>query len=717
MKHKHSLFSFSLMREGFRQCQMIGIFALVLVVLGAVLTPAGYAINAAGDPYFIRQVLKVYAVNPVLFLAAPAAPLMTLVLFHFLNSRAASDLYHALPHKRITLYLSYAASILAWVLLLLVVGTVSSLIACAAVHKYITVLYSTFFSYFGVIFMLSLLLMCGTLLAMSISGTVFTNILLALILLFLPRACLLFLRSFLTNDLPFYVPMNSGGFFSDTSNILFSFIAALAGYAGSDVFSPSWQAYVYTALLSVLYFAVGGWMFCIRRSEAAGQPAPNRIIQHIYRIVVTMTYCIFVTGALFGVLRDGMDGETIFMFVVLYLGAVLIYCLYELLTTKKWRNLLSALPLLGVVAVLNVGILLGMHMVSNKIVNNRPSVQEIESISIQNYEGNEINDGQSTEMDYDYYVDQISKNIEIQDPSALALVSYYLNENIQTWEEGMGAYYDKYYNYENLNTTYTSFYVTIRTEDGTFRRMIWIPRTKRDVMTEALKTNADFVRAWTELPEVMEDSLSFYSYDSDTSNVTIDKAQTQKLFEQYQKERKKCSFDQLCNASEMCTYSGLEFEYATMVNGKQCVISCPVYQELMPETIQMFYNLYYDASEDDISKVRELFESDTVGSYGIDAYSADGSAHANAYGNDVRFQDKEACALVLKYMQDRPRKIGDAYVQMWVYVGNYDGDGDSSYVVELPLDPAFFEDAQVKSCFDYNTYQVYEDDATDDMAG
>ena len=57
------------------------------------------------------------------------------------------------------------------------------------------------------------------------------------------------------------------------------------------------------------------------------------------------------------------------------------------------------------------------------------------------------------------------------------------------------------------------------------------------------------------------------------------------------------------------------------------------------------------------------------------------------------------------------------YVQMWVYVGNYDGDGDSSYVVELPLDPAFFEDAQVKSCFDYNTYQVYEDDATDDMAG
>lgn len=44
---------------------------------------------------------------------------------------------------------------------------------------------------------------------------------------------------------------------------------------------------------------------------------------------------------------------------------------------------------------------------------------------------------------------------------------------------------------------------------------------------------------------------------------------------------------------------------------------------------------------------------------------------------------------MLKYMQDRPRKIDDAYVQMWVYVGNYDGDGDSSYVVELPLDPAF----------------------------
>ena len=116
--------------------------------------------------------------------------------------------------------------------------------------------------------------MCGTLLAMSISGTVFTNILLALILLFLPRACLLFLRSFLTNDLPFYVPMNSGGFFSDTSNILFSFIAALAGYAGSDVFSPSWQAYVYTALLSVLYFAVGAG--CSASAEARQPDSPHR---------------------------------------------------------------------------------------------------------------------------------------------------------------------------------------------------------------------------------------------------------------------------------------------------------------------------------------------------------------------------------------------------------------------------------------------------------
>ena len=51
---------------------------------------------------------------------------------------------------------------------------------------------------------------------------------------------------------------------------------------------------LYTFLLGLLYFLIAAFLFCRRRSEAAGQSAPSRLLQHIYRIVVTMTICIFM---------------------------------------------------------------------------------------------------------------------------------------------------------------------------------------------------------------------------------------------------------------------------------------------------------------------------------------------------------------------------------------------------------------------------------------
>ena len=161
--------------EGFRQCKVIGIFAAVIIVLGAVLAPIAQAIEMSGTPYHTKVVYEAWSANPVMLLVLVAAPLMTLILFHFLDSRAASDLYHALPHKRITLYLSYAGAVLTWVVLLLALGTLTSLIACGIAHNYITLLYDSLLPFTVSLFCISFLLVAGVLVSMSITGTVFTN--------------------------------------------------------------------------------------------------------------------------------------------------------------------------------------------------------------------------------------------------------------------------------------------------------------------------------------------------------------------------------------------------------------------------------------------------------------------------------------------------------------------------------------------------------------
>lgn len=49
MKNNKSIFSTKLMLEGFRQCRTIGILALIIMSLGAILIPAGNAITYGGD--------------------------------------------------------------------------------------------------------------------------------------------------------------------------------------------------------------------------------------------------------------------------------------------------------------------------------------------------------------------------------------------------------------------------------------------------------------------------------------------------------------------------------------------------------------------------------------------------------------------------------------------------------------------------------------------
>lgn len=725
MKRKKMTFSLKMLWEGFRQCKMIGIFAAVIIVLGAVLAPVAQVIGMSSSPYHTKIVYEAWSANPVMLLVLVAAPLMTLILFHFLDSRAASDLYHALPHKRITLYLSYAGAVLTWVVLLLVLGTLASLITCGFAHNYIALLKDSLLPFAVSLFCISFLMISGILVSMSITGTVFTNILFSGILLFLPRFCAYALQKSVQNALPFLSESSGNGFFRNANNLLFSGVGGVLGliddgsFSVESILSPGWQPLLYTFLLGLLYFLIAAFLFCRRRSEAAGQSAPSRLLQHIYRIVVTMTICIFIVCVLYMDLVDHTAHDNWFMYLILYLAAALVYFAYELITTRKWHNLLTALPGLGIVALLNAGILLGMHMVQSHIVAQRPAMQEIESVSFCNTDGSEYISS-SSYLSYQDYVNLECRDIEITDPTAVTLVSYYLDENLKTWEESASAYDKKYrgaysdYNYTedaasaavNRTDVYYAYNVIIRTKDNTLNRLIYVPAAETEKLLSALQSNQAYVDAWRNPPEEIDGTATL---NTQSSACYLSTGQAEELLQSYREELQTADFEQLYQQVQNGADTWVsDINYSFRKNGKLYSLDCSIYEELTPKTAKKFYEMLYEAQKDDMTLLRQLTEnSDKDISYSINAYGGDDTAHAGyyAFASDTAQLNKDAAVqLLMQYVQDRPMQAGENYVTIYLWADEGLSDDTQSLDLQLSLDDAFFSDEKTTDLFDIDNY-------------
>lgn len=715
MKQKKTHFSLRLLWEGFQQCKMIGIFSAVIVVLGAVLEPVAQAISLGSSPYYTKVVYEAWGINVTLLVVLLAAPLMTLMLFHFLDNRAASDLYHALPHKRITLYLSYAGAVLLWVVLLLVLGTLTSAIACGFAHKYITLLTDSLLPFAASLFCMSFLLVAGMLVSMSVTGTVFTNVLFAGILLFLPRLCVLGLQSSMANALPFLSDSAGTGFFRNANNLLFSGVNVVFSMSESDgtsvetVFSPSWQAYLYTFLLGLLYFVIAAFLFRRRRSEAAGQSAPSRLLQHIYRIVVTMVICIFIVCAMFSEMTNGMMRDEWFVFLVLYLVAALVYFAYELITTKKWRNLLTALPGLGIVALLNVGILLGMHAVEKHIVAQRPAMQEIESVSFCSTDGTDYISSSSF-LNYRDYINLMSRDIAITDPTAVTLVSYYLDENLKTWEEGGNdAYQSKYY----TEGDYSSYHVIVRTKDQTLRRLIYVPVSETEKLLNALQTNADYVDAWRNPPQELESTATF---GDQMGACYLSTEQAEELLQTYREELQSADFETLYQTVQNGTTDDTwvsDIDYTFRKNGRSYTLDCAIYQNLTPETTKKFYEMLYAAQKDDLALLSELTKSEKNVSVNMNVYSGSSdSAYSGyyAYASDCQpLNQSESLQLLMQYaILDRPMQAGESYVELYLWSEDGLADRGNAIDLQIPIKDSFFDDPKTENLFDVENCNEYD---------
>lgn len=371
------------------------------------------------------------SMHPLLILTyCVMAPLMMLYLFQFLNKRAASDFYHAIPNSRVSLFFSFFAAVMTWLAAAAVVSTLLSLAGFLLLARRSPSMGSACSFCFSIRWPPACLSGGAVAVAMCVTGTLFTNVTVSLLIIFMPRLLLAVFCSTLQEMLPmisslyFIPPLDSQ--YNVVTNLLFG-----AFNGNADLSFTFLGGGIYTLSIGALYTGLASWLFYRRKSETAGKAAPNRALQTLYRLLVSMLVClfpcVFIASAILN--REALDGESLFTYAVFYLGAVLVYFLYELFTTRKWRNLLRAVPALGILLLMNAAFTGGIVAAYYSTLDIRPQAGDMEAVRFIN------------RSDNDYFSIKTS-TVKIRDPAMQEIVAQRLNYTLELAKDSPQAYYD-----------------------------------------------------------------------------------------------------------------------------------------------------------------------------------------------------------------------------------------------------------------------------------
>ncbi|MCD8299978.1 MAG: hypothetical protein LUC41_02180 [Clostridiales bacterium] len=488
---KKKIFDIHLYREGLRQLKLTGLIYTFLLVLLAVLPTLSEVIGSSVGLYN-EGFFDVFPYAVLVYCLF--APLMALTLFHFLTERNSCDFYHSIPQTRTCLFVSYTLSVLTWSLAMQWGTTLlaTALHLCFPNVFFINVAgilrYSVQVSA-AVVFVLG-----AVLLGISLTGTVFTNVVVALLIIFVPRGLMLTLQQTVGGTLTVVTESHYLSFFGNDWNVVTGGIFGAFTGSGDAVFA-SFAAGAYTFAIGIAYMILACLVFNRRKSEAAGNAALGSRMQAVIRLIPATVFCLIPDVIIFGYMARNIsvDRTDIFTLFELYLVGVIIYFLYELVSTRKWKNVAKAAPGLVILAAVNLIIIFGMAGMQKGVLSFSPTADEIDYVCIPGGSAFSYSSG-------DYIGNEIGE-IEITDENIRELVAERLAEGIAidtSWDDG--------YSSRNLSGNYRE--VLISSKGRKKVRQINVTSADLKMMAEALTNNEEVRNIYMDLPDAGDPGVS-----------------------------------------------------------------------------------------------------------------------------------------------------------------------------------------------------------------
>lgn len=593
---KNKIFSRGIYAEGMRRLRIFGLIVLSVGLLAEIAPPLIQRLDNSkyigtgymGTPDTVGFFAVCYAL-PVIVLAV--VPLMTLLLFASFDRRAYCDFCHSLPYTRPCIFISNVAAVLTWTVGLMLMCGAAGVGIRLAMPQYYAVSFAGYGMYI-LTALLTALYMCFTVtLAASLTGTVFSNITLAALILAFPRFMLWMVTNQINDNLPLlcgnaYTPVLSPRYNPAVSMFLNSY--------GVDRTLTDRGPIIYSAVIVVLYAALSLFFFVRRKSEQAGSPAPGKFTQAVVRI------CLAMMPATLGTLLV-MNGETYFG-IALYVLAVIVYFSYEILSTLKWKNIVRSLPALGAVVVLNLAVFGIITCATTVARNYRPEAEDVSSVRIMNLTG--------TGNDAGLVTNAISK-VEITDKETVKTVTDALKFNLDFYND-RGAMPYSYAEFKNDRYKEENTYIriTVALKDGcvTRYRFLSITPEELDSIAKRLAENDEYREAAMTLPRPVLGSVSIGNL---SSTGYIPQKELMEIIDVFQDEIRENGFEiwmrqlmfegSLYNDWSTCERMFISYGYGAADTPMQLPISAKLYPKTFKAACNLAWNTFSEL--DDITGV------------------------------------------------------------------------------------------------------------------
>ncbi len=393
---KRKLFDLGLYVDSLRRTALVGGLFTALMSIQSIIVVIGFLFTAQNIK---ERALYFYSVstvgfldmNPMIFsIPFLMVPLLMISLFGFLTKRSSSDFWHSIPFSRECIYITFIVTAISWTLAAIIISSIISVVGFLLMPQYYAVNFMSLLYILPGIVAIALVVMGAFSISSSLTGTTFNNFIVAALILFLPRAFIMYFDSLCSNTSLFPSVFGNGD--SSSLNLLFAaFTGSVFGVSEMNESMTVLSSIIYTFILGIVYLVIGVVLFKHRKSEAASLSSVNKHVQTALRVIVSLIVC-FVPIYL---ICEGSvtDTESAFFVFVMYLIAVITYLLYELITTKKSKNMLKSLPKLWILLVANILIIVTATVVYTVEYNYIPTAETVKSIKIydNSHSGNYFN--------------------------------------------------------------------------------------------------------------------------------------------------------------------------------------------------------------------------------------------------------------------------------------------------------------------------------------
>ena len=612
-------FSFPLFIDGFRQLKLFGIFSTVIIGLASVFVPLSTMLDERDSTYL--PTISGADINVLLLLCTfVMAPVFVLYLFSFLNKRNTSDFYHSIPVSRTCIYISYMASVIAWITVIIVINFVLSYVLFFTLTSS-TMYHRTIITYVLNVWIGSLYSAVTVSLAMCISGTALTNIVVSGIILFFPRLYILVL-SYCICDMPFMSYEHFIPILTPSYNIVFGSIASIFEFGTGNPFYML-SSSIYTFCLAIVYFFLAVYLFSKRKSESAGCAAPSKRLQNVYRILIGFIICLIPIGLISSMIIThsyDFNSEDILMLVFCYVIAVLVYFAYEVITTKKLRNVPKTLPGLGILVLLNIFSLCFIRGGVTIAKSFTPTADEIDYIYILDESFVDFYGYGETE-----YYSYIQSKVKIEEPEVKEVFAKMLKELSSASQ------------YNTYNTT--TYTIKIKAGSKTCYRKIPLTSTESALLQKCLEANEEYHDKFVNLPNY--NSLGTTCRVEEESGKYLSASQRKTLYESVQKEIQDLGYEKWYERYHTENFESLYspwFYISTYVDTTSCYLSFPL--TILPDSFLLYAKMV--TTDDNITNANRFLENPRFSSQNYFRCSID----------IIDLQALSVCSTVLYYDED-----------------------------------------------------------------